>query len=314
MYNNELIKGKRFLLPKDVKKYQIGSKSKVKELIENNGGIIIKDKYESEEFDYILMGSEVKYGGIALGKRIKKYNAQVLFEQELLVFSPEIKTFPNFFKFCMDRMRAIFSQEDIMVAHYSVGKPYTAKDFKSLEKKLKHPIPNEIKEFYSIFGKFKLIWGYMSININRSFYDEKDALNIIAPKCGEMYGSIQILDLKRLLSYDWSNDYAVELESGEKLKIFDYYSDYHMMAFSLEKEKSYVYAGDDHGATFSDCKPLLFVDYLKLLFNSYGFFYRQYLFDGAYEGGIKTKLPSLSAVLNNPIKLIPQKLDNGASI
>ena len=81
-----------------------------------------------------------------------------------------------------------------------------------------------------------------------------------------------------------------------------------MMALSLKKP--YVYAGDDHGATFEDCEPLLFVDYLKLLFNSYGFFYRHYFFDGAYEYGIKKRLPKLSEVLNNPIELIPQKLDD----
>lgn len=308
---NNLIKDKRFLLPSNIKKYFLGSKQKVSAYIEENGGLIIRDKYEPEEFDYILIGSQVNDFGYMASKHLRKYpKAKILFEQELIFESLQENVYmKSFFKNCMDRLRDIFSHNDILVAYYSVGKPYGAEDFNKIEKKLHQRIPTSIKEFYSIFGKIKLIWTYSSINVERSFYDEKDAYNLISNNCGEMFGSIQILDLKKVLFEDWTKlEHNIQIELGKSLKIFDYYSDNHMAAFDIENDNPLVYIGDNYGATFTDCKPMLFSDYLQLVINTYGYFNRNYLFEGAY--GAKKSFPNLSEILKKPIKLIPIKLDD----
>lgn len=124
-----------------------------------------------------------------------------------------------------------------------------------------------------------------------------------------MYGSIQILDLNKVLFEDWTkHEHAVNVNSGKSLKIFDYYSDGNMAAFDIENDNPLVYIGEDYGATFEDCKPMLFSDYLKLVINSYGFFHRNYLFEGAY--GAKKSIPALSEILKKPMKLSPIKLDD----
>ncbi|WP_153395635.1 hypothetical protein [Chryseobacterium vaccae] len=308
---NRLIKDKRFLLPSDIKKYSLGSKQKVKEYIEAHGGYVIRDKYTPEEYDYILIGTQVNDFGYKASRHLELYpEAKILFEQELLMESQEENRYlKSFFKDCMDRFRAVFSHPDILVAYYSVGRPYGPDDFQKIEKKLNQNIPAAIKEFYSIFGQLKLIWTYCSINTQRSFYNDKNVYNLMTNSCGEMYGSIQILDLKMALFEDWTkHEHAVHLTSGKSLKIFDYYSDYHMAAFDLENDNPLVYIGDDYGVTFEDCQPMLFSDYLKLVINSYGFSHRSYLFEGAY--GRKKSMPALSEILKNPIELIPVKLDD----
>ncbi|BEV04480.1 SMI1/KNR4 family protein [Chryseobacterium gambrini] len=308
---HRLIKDKRFLLPSEVKKYALGSKQKVKEYIEANGGHIIKDKYEPEEFDYILIGTPIKDFGFSASRHLKLYpEAKILFEQELLNEpKAESNYLKSLFQDYMDRFRDIFSHYDILVAYYSIGKPYTSEDFKRIEKKYRKNIPAAIKEFYSVFGKIKLIWTYCSINTKRSFYDEKDVDNLISSTCGEMFGSIQILDLNKVLSEDWTKyEHAVHLSSGKELKIFDYHSDENMAAFDLENDNPLVYMGDDHGATFEDYKPMLFSDYLKLTINSYGFFRRKYLFESAY--GTQKKLSGFSEILERPIELVPVRLDD----
>lgn len=308
---NTLIKGKRFLLPSDVKKYSLGSKQKVKEYIENQGGFIVRNKYEPEEFDYILIGTQISDFGYSAAGHLKLYpKAKILFEQELMNELQEENVYlKSFFQDCMDRFRDIFSHDDILVAYYSVGKPYKSEDFKKIEKKFKKNIPAAVKEFYAIFGKIKLIWSYCSVNTKRSFYNEKDAYNLISNTCGEMYGSIQILDLNKVLSEDWTkHEHAVHLKSGKSLKIFDYYSDENMAAFDFEDDNPLVYIGEDYGATFEDCKPMPFSDYLKLIINSYGFFHRNYLFEGTY--GAKESIPTLSEILKKPMELIPIQLDD----
>ncbi|WP_420573778.1 hypothetical protein [Kordia sp.] len=306
----DIIHGKRFLLPSNIKKYHLGTKKKVTAYIEERGGFIVKDAYQPEEFDHVLIGSQFKHFGYNPQVHLKLYpNATIVFEQELLEFDAEFEYLDTFFENVTERLRTIFSHTDIFICYYHIGKPYVSKDFKRLEKK--HHIPKAIKEFYAIFGKLKLIWSYASINIQRSFYDEKDSYNIIASGSGEMYGSIQILDLKRVFREDWTKlEHAIHLKSGEKIKIFDYFSDENMAAFATNTENPLVYMGENHGVVFENCKPLVFTDYLKLLFNSYGFIRRNYLFDGAYAYGMKQNLPKLSEILEKPMELVPIKLDD----
>lgn len=155
---DNLIKDKKFLLPSDIKKYSLGSKQKVKEYIEDHGGYVVRDKYEPEEYDYILIGTQISDFGYGAARHLKLYpKAKILFEQELINESQKENTYiKSFFQDCMDRFRDIFSHDDILVAYYSVGAPYRSEDFTKIEKRLKKKHSHSRKRILFDFRKTKV--------------------------------------------------------------------------------------------------------------------------------------------------------------
>lgn len=289
----EKIKGKHFIISPNIKKFDLGNKTFVKQLITENGGTV-SNHFKPEEDNYLLLSNRLDHS---------IYNSEavpVMLESEL-VEQPtlDLEYFPNLREKFYAMMHKLGQQKNVVFQHIKIGKPITAKQFTTFEKKLKRPLPKALKEFYSVFGSLQILWyhrqPYQSYSIkagrNHWNYSYRD----------NHQGSIQFLPLSTIMKYNWQSE-EMCFSMTDTMKMLDYFSEYYMVAVDLlDADNPSVLLGNDHGVAFNDDESMSLTDYVNMTFNMFGLKERAECFVSHFRQNVAAQRANLAARIQTPI-------------
>ena len=265
----EKIKGNHFVVSTKFKKFLLGGKKAVRQMIEDHGGTW-SVKPRDDTFNYYILGREMTDFALSGASPLRKRRGKAIAEQELIEY-PALE-YPEFiaevFEHFSAMMTRILSEKNMILESYKINKPITEEQFAAFEKRLKRPIPQLVKEFYSIFGSMQILWRFRYPRIKHGITSGRNQWNYSYRDSHP--GTIQFLPLSIIVKEKWHAEDSSFLMT-ENQKMLDYFSEYHMVALELsEADNPIVKLGTDHGIDFSDYLPMTFSDYIKFTFHTFG--------------------------------------------
>ncbi|HHH50251.1 MAG TPA: hypothetical protein ENK52_04655 [Saprospiraceae bacterium] len=255
------ISGKKVSILSD-SKYQLGkTQREIKEKLKTKGAEIVSDYDKS---DFIILGKKNRSLHFLNDKH------KILVEAELEAQEPKHFTyFGGLAQKLFDMLRQLIAMDNVTVDMFEIGAGLTEKEFATIEKRLKKPLPKSVKEFYSVFGHVKMLWHFSNPPVSyRGIYHKGLYLH-----SGQHNGCINILPLRKFLFENWKNpELYLSLPADKDIRLFDLYADYHIIGCELSNDEDpKVYLGSDHGVNFELINDLTFSVYINRVIGIYGY-------------------------------------------
>lgn len=169
-------------------------------------------------------------------------------------------------------VRRLAAMENVRLDLFSIGEGLTEEEFETIEKKLKFPLPQAIKEFYRVFGHIQLLWHFKNPPHEGNWYTGNLYIH-----SGQHNGCINILPLRKFLFNKWKDpELYLDLPENKDVRLFDLYSDYHIVGCDLSGRNPdpLIYLGSDHGVDFRQLNGLTFSEYINREIGIYGYLNR----------------------------------------